>query len=62
MACAAYGNGWEAKNEAELCVKINRKLKEIIINIAQTMMRGVRTKLRKKTENGPFMRLCGKCC
>jgi hypothetical protein len=39
LARAVYAKGWEAKNEAQLCGRIKRKMKEI--NVVQTMMRGV---------------------
>jgi hypothetical protein len=35
-----------AKTETELCDRIKKKLKEIDVSIVQTMMRGVRIKLR----------------
>jgi hypothetical protein len=40
-----------SKNEAELCGRIKRRLKEIYVSVVQTMMRSVQTKLRKIAEN-----------
>jgi hypothetical protein len=42
------------KNEAELCGRIQRKLKNIDVSVVQTMMRGVRTKIHKIADNGPL--------
>jgi hypothetical protein len=54
LALAVYAKGWEEKNEAELYGRIKRKLKIIDASVVQTMMRGVRTKLRKIADNGPL--------
>jgi hypothetical protein len=55
VARAVYAKEWEAKNEAELCGRIKRKLKEIDITFGQTMMRDVRTQLRNIADNGPLV-------
>jgi hypothetical protein len=38
---AQTGFTGKQKNEAELCGRIKRKMKEIDVNVVQTMMRGV---------------------
>jgi hypothetical protein len=47
-----------AKNEAELSGSIKRKLKEIDVYVVQTMMKGVRTKLRKIADTGRLAVMC----
>jgi hypothetical protein len=54
LARADYAKRWEAKNSAELCGRIKRKLKKIDVSVVQTMMRGVQTKLRKIADNVPL--------
>jgi hypothetical protein len=55
LARAVYAKGWKAKNKAELSGRIKRKLKEIDVEVVQTMMRGVRTKLRETADNVPLL-------
>lgn len=49
-----YEGGWEAKTEHQLKLRINAKLKEIDLNLLQSMMKGVKTKLRKIADSGVF--------
>jgi O-phosphoseryl-tRNA(Cys) synthetase len=58
LASAVYAKGLEAKNETELFSRIKRKLKEIDVSVIQTMMRGVRTQLRKIAYSGPLAVMC----
>ena len=49
-----YDQGWEAKNIDQLKQRITQKLKEIDLNVVQTMFLDIRRQLRKITDNGPF--------
>ena len=42
-----YEGGWVATNKNQLENRIKRKLKEINLNLVQSMMSGVRKKSRK---------------
>ena len=42
-----YENGWEAKTEAQLSLRVKSKPKEFDINFLQDLMKGVKGKLRK---------------
>lgn len=49
-----YAEGWEAKSEAQLIGRIRRCAKKIDMNTVQTMMKGIKRKLRRIEDNGPF--------
>jgi len=49
-----YADGWEANSEKQLRMRINRKLKEVTIDVIQAMMRNIKSKLRKIEDNGPL--------
>ena len=49
-----YGGGWAATNKNQLENRIKRKLKEIDLNLVQSMMSGARKKLRKIEDKGAF--------
>jgi hypothetical protein len=49
-----YENGWEAKTEAQLSLRIKSKLKEFDIHFLQDLMKGVKGKLRKIADEGVF--------
>lgn len=49
-----YDQGWEAKTEQQLISRIQRKLKEVDIEVIQEMMGKVRRALRKIEDNGPL--------
>lgn len=54
LADRVYDKGWEAKTEAQLVRRIKKKIKEIDLTVVQNMMKGVRQKLRKMEDNGPY--------
>jgi len=54
LADKVYNGGWAATNEKELMNRIKRQLKKIDLKVVQTMLKGVRGKLRKIEEQGPF--------
>ena len=54
LAGKVYEGGWEARTQQQLKNRIQKKLKEIDLNLVQTMMKGIRTKLRKIEDEGPF--------
>jgi hypothetical protein len=60
LARTVYIKELEAKNETEHCGRIKWNLKEINVSVIQTMMRGVRTKIRKIADNGPFEKIKSK--
>ncbi len=49
-----YEGGWEAKTEQQLIRRIESKLKEIDLKFLQTLMGGVKTKLRSIADEGVF--------
>ena len=54
LANSVYDKGWEAKTEAQLVRRIKKKIKEIDLGVVQTMMKGIRSKLRRMEDKGPF--------
>lgn len=54
LADKVYNGGWTATNEKQLTNRIKAQLKKIDLKVVQTMMNGVRGKLRKIEEQGPF--------
>jgi transposase len=54
LADKVYKGGWTAKDEKQLTNRIKAQLKKIDLKVVQTMMNGVRGKLRKIEEQGPF--------
>jgi ribosomal protein S8 len=54
LARTVYIKELEAKNETAHCGRIKRNLKKINVSVIQTMMRGVRTKIRKIADNRPL--------
>lgn len=57
LAMKVYEGGWEAKTERQLSLRINKKIKEIDLTVVQTMMKEIRSKLRKIEDKGPFSSL-----
>ena len=53
MAHKVYEGGWYAKTEQQLVNRIKLQLKNIDANFLQSLMRGVRAKLRS-IDNGPL--------
>ena len=49
-----YENGWEAKTEAQLSLRIKSKLKEFGKHFLQDLMKCVEGKLRKIADEGVF--------
>lgn len=49
-----YENGWQAKSKRSLVLRIRSKLKKVDINYLQSIMKGVKGKLRKIADNGPL--------
>lgn len=49
-----YSDGWEAKSSQQLKRRIQSQLKKIDLNVVQSMMRTVKSKLRKIEDAGPF--------
>ncbi|CAF1307370.1 unnamed protein product [Adineta ricciae] len=49
-----YDQGWEAKNIGHLKRRIQQKMKEIDIEVVQTMFSGIRKQLRKIADYGPY--------
>ena len=47
-----YEDGWQAQTQQELIERIERKLKDFDLNFLQTLMRGLKTKLRSIASNG----------
>jgi transposase len=54
LANKVYNGGWAAMNEKQLVNRIKTQLKKMDLKVVQTMMEGVRGKLRKIEDNGPF--------
>ena len=48
-----YEGGWEAKTIDQL-KRINKKLKEIDMEVVQCMFSGIRKQLRKIADKGPY--------
>lgn len=49
-----YDNGWEAKTQQQLIDRILLKLKDFDLNFLQTLMSGIKTKLRSIADKGVF--------
>ena len=49
-----YDQGWEAKNIDYLKRRIQQKIKEIDINVVQSMFSGIRKQLRKIADHGLY--------
>ena len=49
-----YSEGWTAINQEQLVNRINSQLKKIDLDTVQAMMEGIRKKLRKIEDKGPF--------
>lgn len=49
-----YTQGWEAKNLNQLKRRISKKMKEIDMNVVQTMFSDIRKRLRKIADQGPY--------
>jgi transposase len=47
-----YSKGWTADSIEELIERIKLKLKKMPINICQSLMSGLKTKVRKAADNG----------
>lgn len=54
LADKVYEGGWEAETEKQLINRIKKKLNEVDLNLVQTMMQSITTKLRKIEDHGPF--------
>lgn len=54
LAQKVYSGGWEAKNRQQLINKIRYQLKKIDLSVVQNTMKGIRGKLRKIEDEGPF--------
>jgi hypothetical protein len=49
-----YAQGWEAKSILQLKARISKKLREIDMNVVQSMFSCVKTQLRKISDQGPY--------
>ena len=49
-----YEQRWEAKNIDHLKRRMQQKIKEIDINVVQSMLPGIRKQLRKIADHGPY--------
>jgi hypothetical protein len=49
-----YSGGWTAMNQEQLVNRIKTQLKKVNLEVVQAMMKGVRGKLRKIEDKGPF--------
>ena len=54
LAQRVYDKGWQAKSEAHLVARIKLKLKSFDKTFLQSLMKGVKTKLRKIADEGVF--------
>ncbi|CAF3561948.1 unnamed protein product, partial [Rotaria sp. Silwood2] len=54
LADKVYSGGWAAMNQEQLVNRIKSQLKKIDLGVVQTMMDGIRKKLRKIEDKGPF--------
>lgn len=52
-----YDNGWEAENEEQLRRRIFQKIREIDVATIQSLMRHLRTKIRRIEDHGPLAAL-----
>lgn len=50
-----YKNGWAAKTEQHLISRIKRSVSKVDFSVVQTMIRGVKTKIRKIEDHGPLV-------
>ena len=57
LAQKVYKGGWEATTEEQLMRRIETKIKEFDADFCQSLMSGVRTKLRKIADEGTFFML-----
>ena len=49
-----YEGGWKAKTIDQLKRRINKKLKEIDMEVVQCIFSGIRKQLRKIADKGPY--------
>ena len=49
-----YSGGWTATNQEQLVNGIKSQLKKVDLDLVQTMMEGIRKKLPKIEDKGPF--------
>jgi len=49
-----YDKGWQAQTKMQLIRRIRNKLKDFDQKELQTLMKGVRQKLRKIADKGPY--------
>ena len=49
-----YDQGWEARNIDQLKRRIMKKIKEIDMNVVQTMFADIRKQLRKIADHRPY--------
>ena len=54
LAGKVYSGDWMTTNQEQLVNKIKSQLKKIDLDTVQTMMEGIRKKLRKIEDKGPF--------
>ena len=54
LAQKVYENGWEVKTTNQLFKRIKTKLKEIDLAYLQSIMKGVKSKLRNVADHGVF--------
>ena len=54
LADKVYSESWAATNQEQLVNRIKSQLKKIDLDTIQTMMEGIRKKLRKIEDKGPF--------
>lgn len=54
LAQKVYEGGWEAKTEQQLIHRIESKLKEFDLNFVETLMEGVKAKVKSIGKNGVF--------
>ena len=54
LAQKVYEGGWQAKTEHQMIRRIKFKLKEFDLKYLQTLMGGIKRKLRSIADNGVF--------
>ena len=52
LAHKVYEGGWKARTQQQLICRIQWQLKKIDANLLQSLMGGVKTKLRSKADSG----------
>ena len=54
LAQKVYEGGWEAKTEQQLIRRIKSKMKEFDKNFVESLLEGVKAKVKSKGDNGVY--------